>query len=93
MAVLSSAGRAAWRACFVLMRSLCRVNVNEVGRDEGLKRVSLFARQACLAEICGDHANIFKPCFCTIMSSLIAMPLGRFTPVSHFSTVDSLVLR
>ena len=43
------------------------MNVHEVGRDEGLNRVSLFARQACLAERCGDQANIFKPCFCTIM--------------------------
>jgi hypothetical protein len=25
-------------------------------------------------------------------NNLSAMPLGRFAPVSHFSTVDSLVL-
>ncbi len=34
-----------------------------------------------------------NPCFCTIESSLSAMPLGRLAPVSHFSTVLSLVLR
>ena len=34
-----------------------------------------------------------KPCFSTMESSFSAMPLGCFAPVSHFSTVDSLVLR
>jgi hypothetical protein len=28
-----------------------------------------------------------------MVRSLRAMPLGFFTPLSHFSTVDSLVLR
>jgi len=28
-----------------------------------------------------------------MVRSLTAMPLGFFTPLSHFSTVDSLVLR
>jgi hypothetical protein len=32
-------------------------------------------------------------CFPTIESSFNAIPLGRFAPVSHFSTVDSLVFR
>jgi hypothetical protein len=28
-----------------------------------------------------------------MVGNLTAMPLGFFTPLSHFSTVDSLVLR
>jgi len=34
-----------------------------------------------------------KPCFWTTASNLSASPLGRLAPVSHFSTVLSLVLR
>ena len=40
-----------------------------------------------------SHASTCNPCFWTMASSLRAMPLGRLAPVSHFSTVDSLVLR
>ena len=40
-----------------------------------------------------NQVRIFNPCFCTTASSLSAAPLGRFAPVSHFSTVLSLVLR
>src|ERR1035437_4022156 len=40
-----------------------------------------------------SHAKIFSPCFSTISNNLSAMPLGLFAPDSHFSTVDSLVLR
>jgi hypothetical protein len=39
------------------------------------------------------YARTFRPCFSTISSSLRAMPLGFFAPDSHFSMVDSLVLR
>ena len=39
------------------------------------------------------YAKTFNPCFWTTDSSLSAMPLGRFAPVSHFWTVDSLVFR
>lgn len=39
------------------------------------------------------YARILMPCFSTTLSSFKAMPLGCFAPVSHFSTVDSLVLR
>jgi|CXWL01.1.fsa_nt_gi hypothetical protein len=37
------------------------------------------------------YARTFSPCFRTTDSSLSAMPLGRFAPVSHFWTVDSLL--
>ena len=40
-----------------------------------------------------NQVRIFNPCFCTTASNLSAAPLGRFAPVSHFSTVLSLVLR
>jgi hypothetical protein len=40
-----------------------------------------------------SQASILRPCFWTMVRSLTAMPLGFFTPLSHFSTVDSLVLR
>lgn len=40
-----------------------------------------------------DQASSSSPCFCTIASNFRAIPLGRLAPVSHFSTVDSLVLR
>ena len=39
------------------------------------------------------QASASRPCFSTTASSLSAIPLGRFAPVSHFSIVDSLVLR
>jgi hypothetical protein len=39
------------------------------------------------------QASICRPCFWTMVRSLTAMPLGFFTPLSHFSTVDSLVFR
>ena len=32
-----------------------------------------------------------NPCFCTTASSLHAIPLGRFAPVSQFSTVHRFV--
>ena len=61
------------------------------------------ARRASRIEICTPprsydapdriQASIFNPCFCTMVRSLSAMPLGFFAPVSHFSTVDSLVFR
>ena len=41
----------------------------------------------------GGHASIFNPCFSTMSNNLSAMPLGRLAPDSHFSIVDSLVLR
>lgn len=39
------------------------------------------------------HVSSSRPCFSTIARSLSAVPLGCFAPVSHFSTVDSLVFR
>lgn len=42
---------------------------------------------------CIAHARCRKPCFCTRESNLSATPLGFFAPLSHFSTVLSLVLR
>jgi hypothetical protein len=41
----------------------------------------------------GTYARICRPCFRTSASSFSAIPLGRLAPVSHFSTVLSLVLR
>jgi hypothetical protein len=40
-----------------------------------------------------SQANTDNPCLSTIASNLSAIPLGCFAPDSHFSTVDSLVLR
>jgi hypothetical protein len=40
-----------------------------------------------------NYVKTSKPCFLTIVRSFSAIPLGRFAPVSHFSTVDSLVFR
>ena len=46
---------------------------------------------------CGNdddrYVRTCKPCLSIMASSLSAMPLGRLAPVSHFSTVLSLVLR
>ncbi len=39
------------------------------------------------------QARTCSPCFWMTISSFSAMPLGRLAPVSHFSTVLSLVLR
>ena len=39
------------------------------------------------------QASTFNPCFSTMSNNLRAMPLGFFAPLSHFSMVDSLVLR
>ncbi len=39
------------------------------------------------------YANAFKPLRSTRSSSLSAVPLGVFSPISHFCTVDTLVLR
>jgi hypothetical protein len=39
------------------------------------------------------YARICRPCFWMTVRSLSAMPLGFLAPVSHFSTVLSLVLR
>jgi hypothetical protein len=37
-----------------------------------------------------DHD--LKTALCTMCSSLSAVPVGRFCPISHFWTVDTLVL-
>ena len=39
------------------------------------------------------HAKTSNPCIRTIASSFKAIPLGRLSPVSHFSTILSLVFR
>lgn len=39
------------------------------------------------------YTSASRPCFSTTDRSLSAIPLGCFAPVSHFSMVDSLVLR
>lgn len=39
------------------------------------------------------YARTFNPCFWTTLSSLRDIPLGRFAPLSHFCTVDTLVFR
>ncbi|GKW35410.1 hypothetical protein PEC730217_41900 [Pectobacterium carotovorum subsp. carotovorum] len=39
------------------------------------------------------QTNTFNPCFCTTVSSFSDNPLGRFTPLSHFCTVETLVFR
>ena len=46
-----------------------------------------------MIEQSGVQASTFSPCFSTISNNFSAIPLGLFTPDSHFSTVDSLVFR
>src|SRR3984885_9617254 len=41
----------------------------------------------------GPQATISSPFFCTRCSSLSAVPVGRFWPISHFCTVETLVFR
>src|ERR1700677_156199 len=42
---------------------------------------------------CGPQATISSPFFCTRCSSLSAVPVGRFWPISHFCTVETLVFK
>ena len=50
-------------------------------------------RNATVAADVPCYANTSRPCFSTILSNLSAMPLGFLAPVSHFSTVLSLVFK
>jgi hypothetical protein len=40
-----------------------------------------------------QHITASKPIFCTRCSSLRAVPVGRFWPISHFCTVETLVFK
>ena len=74
--------RSAWNK-FVLQRKWALPFSNERGRFAFMIKFSIHP----------FHANISSPCFWIIASNFNAMPLGRLAPDSHFSTVDSLVLR
>ncbi len=39
------------------------------------------------------YINTFRPCFCTTVSNFKDNPQGRFAPLSHFWTVETLVFR
>lgn len=54
--------------------------------DPRRRRVNSCHLVCCYARTC-------KPCFSTIFKSLSAIPLGLLAPVSHFSTVLSLVFK
>ena len=43
--------------------------------------------------ISNAYTSTSRPCFSTTLNNRRAIPLGRFWPVSHFWTVDSLVFK
>lgn len=70
------------------------VNARHLALTLGVRGGFFHRRDQVLAKPAhADQASSCRPCFSTMASSFKAMPLGRLAPVSHFSTVDSLVLR
>jgi hypothetical protein len=46
-----------------------------------------------LVAVVTDYEIAASPFFCTRCSSLSAAPVGRFWPISHFCTVETLVFK
>jgi len=76
-----------WRMYFVQRGALLIVMLG--GGDTSTQAADI----AKAIQLASTYASTPSPCLCTTANNLSAMPLGCLLPVSHFCTVDTLVLR